>query len=178
VSAAEVHVFTFKEGILARLAHDLRLSARRFEISRAGAELRGRFWVDSLMVDGVVRDGRLDPSSPSPDDRATIRRNIAAEILHTARYPTIDFEGRLEGESVVGSLTLVGKTCPVRAALRRERDRLRSEWTLIPSRWGIPPYKALAGAIRLQDRVVVVLDLPALPGGETTTPDPCTWTGS
>lgn len=175
VSAPAIHVFTFKDGLLARLAHDLRLSARRFEVHRAGAALSGRFWPDALVVDGVIRGGQLDPDGLDAGDRAKIHRNITDEILHTARFPTIEFTGALQGAAIAGSLTMAGKTCPVSAPLRREAGRLRAEFTLVPSRWGIPPYKALAGAIKLQDRVVVTLDLPADPAGGPETPDPSTW---
>lgn len=175
VSAPTIHVFTYKDGLLARLAHDLRLTARRFEIRRAGAELTGRFWPDSLVVDGVPHGAQLDRSALSESDRAKIQRNITDEILHAARFPTIEFAGTSQGSTLTGSLTMVGKTAPVSAPLRREAGRLRAEFTLVPSRWGIPPYKALAGAIKLQDRVLVALDLPLDPAGGPDTPDPCTW---
>jgi hypothetical protein len=75
--------------------------------------------------------------------------------------------------------SMVGKTAPARAPVQVDGHRLRAEFTLVPTQWGIPPYKALAGAIKLQDRVVVVLDLPADPvSGSDATPDPCTWTGA
>ena len=57
---AELVVFTKKEGLLSKVAHDLRLSLARFEISRDGDTVRGRFWPDTLTVDGAMRDGRLD----------------------------------------------------------------------------------------------------------------------
>jgi hypothetical protein len=37
---------------------------------------------------------------------------------------------------------------------------LAVEVPLVPSRWGIAPYRALAGALKLQDRVIVRLSLP------------------
>ena len=35
------------------------------------------------------------------------------------------------------------------------------EVTLTPTRWGIKPFKALMGAIKLKDRVLIRFDLPA-----------------
>jgi hypothetical protein len=176
---ATLHVFTFKDGLLARLAHDLRISGHEFEVRREGDVLHGRFRPAALTVDGVVlRDGRLDPGGLDAGDKAKIRRNINEEILHTDRHPDITFEGALAGDSIDGRLTMVGRTCPIRGQVRREGGRLRAEFTLVPSQWGIAPYKALAGAIKLQDRIVVVVDLPADPNGAgDTTPDPCAWTG-
>lgn len=177
----KIHVFTFKDGLLARLAHDLRLSLARFEIRREGTALSGRFWPDTLRVDGVVgKDGRVDVDGLSASDKAKIQRNITDEILLTARHPEIAFSGALApGGLLDGRLTMLGKAAPVRTPVRVEGARLRAEFTLVPSQWGIAPYKALAGAIKLQDRVIVALDLPADPeAGSDTTPDPCTWTGA
>jgi hypothetical protein len=175
---ATIHVFTYKDGLLARLAHDLRFSLRRFEIVRDGDTVRGRFWPDALHVDGSVRHGQVDLDSFSAGDAAKIRRNLADDVLHTARHPEVTFEGELQGDGADGRLTMAGRTCPVRTVFKRQGDRLRAEITLTPSDWGIPPYKALAGAIKLQDRVVVALDLPADPtGAGSSTPESCTWTG-
>jgi hypothetical protein len=44
---------------------------------------------------------------------------------------------------------------------RREGNRVRASVNLRLSDFGITPYKALAGAIRLQDRVRVDIDLEA-----------------
>jgi hypothetical protein len=174
---AGIHVFTFKDGLLARLAHDLQLTLEDFEIHREGAAVTGRFRPASLRVEGVIRkDGSLDPATLSAADRAKIGSNIADEILHLDRHPEARFVGTTHGTTIEGDLTLVGVTRPVRAEVQAHGGRLRAEFTLVPSRWGIPPYRALAGAIRLQDRVVVRVDLPADPGGGTTTPERCSWT--
>ena len=60
--AHRVHVFTFKAGLLSRVAHDLRLRVERFGITREGDSIRARFEANSLRVDGVMEGGRLDAS--------------------------------------------------------------------------------------------------------------------
>lgn len=171
---AKIQVFTYKDGLLARLAHDLRLSLARFEITREGDEIRGRFWPGSLTVDGAVgRGGELDTRALSASDRSKIAGNIAEHVLDLARFPEASFAGKLAageqaGEqaadgahTLVGTLTLVGRAVPLRVCVRAAGGRLVAEVPLVPSRWGIAPYRALAGAIKLQDRVLVTLDLPA-----------------
>ena len=161
---AKIQVFTYKDGLLARLAHDLRLSLGRFEVVREGDEIRARFWPGSLAVDGVVgRDGAVDTTALSDSDRKKITGNIAEHVLALARYPEATFTGKIvEGERAVdGTLTLVGRTVPLRVEVRAANGRLTAEVPLVPSRWGITPYRALAGAIKLQDRVLVKIDLPA-----------------
>ncbi len=160
---ASIHVFTYKDGLLARLAHDLRLSLRRFEIEREGEELRARFWPGSLVVDGVAdRQGEVDTQALSESDRRKIVGNIAEAVLRTGQFAEAEFRGRLveQERAIDGELTLLGKTLPQRVTLRGEGERRIGETTLVPSRWGIAPYRALAGAIKLQDRVLVRALLP------------------
>jgi hypothetical protein len=180
-TAATIHVFTYKDGLLARLAHDLRLSLRRFEIERDGDELRARFWPDSLVVDGVVeRGGAVDSTALSDGDRRKIAGNIRDSVLLLDRFPEASFRGRLVdgGAAVEGELTLAGRAAPLRIAVQTTGGRLRAEVPLVPSRWGIAPYRALAGAIKLQDRVLVTIDLPVDPAGAAATPDQCRWIAS
>jgi len=161
MTAPTIQVFTYKDGLLARLAHDLRLSLRRFEVVRAGETITGKFWPTSLVVDGVVeRGGQLDARALSEGDRRKIAGNIADEVLLLARHPEVGFVGSIVGAGVAGELTMVGEAMPVNVAVEAVGGRLRGQVTLVPSRWGITPYRALAGAIKLQDRVLVKIDFP------------------
>jgi hypothetical protein len=162
-----VHVFTFREGLLSRLAHDLRLSARSFELVFEQGRIEG--WVDaaSLAVDGVAHGERVDSEGLSGGDKRKIEAAIAREILDAAHYPRIDLHGRVlraEGRlEVEGQLRVRGREQPIRIPLRGAPDRTIAEVELVPSRFGIPPYKALGGAIRLQDRVRVRVEIVAEP---------------
>ncbi len=164
---ATITVFTYKDGLLARLAHDLQLSLAHFEIDREGDQVRGVFWPKSLSVDGVVvAGGKLDRGALSESDRRKIAGNIADSVLHLERFPEARFVGAVVGERAVeGTLTLAGREAPLRVELRAEGERLRGEVVVVPSRWGIAPYRALAGAIKLQDRVLVKIDLPVAAEG-------------
>lgn len=158
-----VQVFTFKEGLLSRVAHDLRLHVDRFTITREGDEVIAKFEASSLVVDGAMRDGGLDRDELGARDRKKIEATIRDEILRTRQHPGIEFRGRIEEPRlrVVGELSLKGVRRPLTIIATRERDRIRARVELRPSDFGIEPFKALAGAIRLQDRVRVELDLDA-----------------
>lgn len=161
---AVVHVFTFREGLLARLAHDLRLRVTAFEISLHRGEVRGSFEAASLRVDGVAEGSRVDAERLSAEDKAKIEQTVRAELLHAASHPRIELRGVLrEGRVLEGTLRVNGIEQPVQIPLlaaeggtsAAESGKLCAEVTLTPSRFGIKPYRALAGAIRLQDRVVI-----------------------
>ena len=159
-----VHVFTFKRGLLARAAHDLRLSVQRYSLDQQGDAVAAEFDPLSLQVDGTMKRGRLDPGGLSPKDMAEVLDNTRSQVLQIHRYPKIRFEGRAVQKgtliAVAGTLELVGQRRPLTFTLRRVGGRVQGELELQPSRWGIKPFKALMGAIALEDRVVVVFDLP------------------
>ena len=164
VSTPTIHIFTFKEGLLSRLAHDLRLRVERFEVRLEGGRLTARFDTRSIRVDGVMRHGALDASAPGESDRREIERTIAGRVLDVARHPsvvltaTLHVEGR--GARVRGELELHGRREPIDALVRVDGDQLRAEVVLTPSRWGIAPYRAMGGTLRVQDRVRVEVALP------------------
>ncbi|MFO7564091.1 MAG: YceI family protein [Enhygromyxa sp.] len=166
-----VRVFTFKEGLLSRVAHDLRLHVepRGVRVTRSGDEVRAEIDPRCLVVDGAMRDARVDANALGERDRKKIVETIRREILGVDAHPLIRFLGHVTGGRVTeqdegalevrGELELLGRRRPLSFRATREDRRIRARVTLRPSDWGIRPYKALAGAIRLQDRVLVELDL-------------------
>ena len=160
-----VRVFTFKEGLLSRVAHDLRLDVGEFRIELDGDTVEAKVDANSLTVDGVMKKGRLDRNGLRKRDMAQIQRTIRDEIFQTNRFPEIDFSGQRDGSRVSGQLHLKGRRAQVSFTANESGDRWRGRFEIQPSRWGIAPYKALMGAIKLKDRVVVEFDLEA---GEST----------
>jgi YceI-like domain len=164
---ASIQVLTFKQGLLSRIAHDLRLRLARFELEldAANGSVTGRFFPETLRVEGALRDGRLDPSALSERDQREIEHNVQDKILHVRRHASIDLEARAErsagGYRAAGTLAMLGRSESVTIEARLAGGRVVGEVELRPSRWGIAPFKALLGAIQLQDRVLVRFDLPA-----------------
>jgi hypothetical protein len=160
---ARVYVFTFKEGLFAGLAHDLRLSVGSFEISVDHNCVKAMFDPSSLRVDGVAHGSKLDPNALSGDDKAEIEATLREQILETTAHPRIELNGTLTRDgaafTVEAQLHLHGHSRGLRIPVRFAPDRAFAEVELVPSQFGIPKYKALAGAIRLQDRVVVRVEL-------------------
>jgi hypothetical protein len=98
----------------------------------------------------------------SASDRGKIVRNIQREVLRTDRHAEADFEGTLmdEGKRVEGELTLAGVSRRLEVFPRRVGDRIEVAVEVQPSRHGVRPYRAMAGTLRVQDRVQIELELP------------------
>jgi hypothetical protein len=126
VSGAEVFVLTWREGLLSRFGHDLRLRMRRFEIELEDGSVRARFVLASLTVDGAIVGGRIDPAAISASDRRDIERTIVNDVLPVRRHPDAIFEGRADASdrapAVSGKLTLGGRTIALAPFFVLERD--------------------------------------------------------
>ena len=66
-----------------------------------------------------------------------------------------------DGRMVVhGELTMAGTTKPANFELRLdERGRVNGTLPVTQSEWGIKPYRAFMGALKVRDTVDVVLDV-------------------
>ena len=161
-----LRLFVFKEGLLSRLGHDLRLRVDAFEMTLETGNFEGRFDTTSIRVDGVMKGQTFDRQGLSSKDMTKIEKTIHDEILETARFPEAVFQASLDprgdtGE-VRGSLSLLWR----RRALDPVQlipmcDRLVAKLTITPSRWGIKPYRGLAGALKIQDRIDVEVAVDA-----------------
>ncbi|HEX6242855.1 MAG TPA: YceI family protein [Polyangiales bacterium] len=161
---AIIHAYTFKEGLLSKLAHDLRFTLTRFSISVRGSEITGRFTLASLRVDGVMRAGKLERNELSPNDRERIQETMQ-DVLRVRDQAEARLSARLVNAAppflIDGQLTLGGETRPIQTRLELDSDRLLGAITLVPSQWGIKPYRALGGTLKLQDRVRIAIDASA-----------------
>lgn len=164
---AECLVFTFKDGLLARLAHDLKLRVENLSltVAPAGDTVRAVFDARSLRP-LCFRHGDQDaPRPPSAADAQQITRHVA-EVLATDQYPDVTFASdRIEpdgdGFRVHGRLTLHGRSAPVTAVVSRRGDRYVARAALSQTDFGIAPFRAALGALRIKDSVTIELSVPA-----------------
>ena len=168
VNEGRVQVFTYKAGLLSKVAHDLQLTVQSFSIRVDGVSVSAHFDLASIDVDGIIRRGALKPNALSRREKADILSTMRSKVLQISEYPAVVLQGTLTAISehwrLDVTLQIRGVKQPVEIVARRSEGRLRGQVELVPSRWGITPYRALLGAIQLQDRVTVVFDIPAGPG--------------
>ena len=165
---ATCEVLTFREGALSALAHDLLLRVTAFELSidPAAPAVSARFDAASLRVVSAMRDGRPLPDALRPRDLREIEATIASTVLRAPRFAEIRFTStdvsrREDGYDVLGTLTLAGAARPVAVAVRRDGERLVAEVALHQPTFGIRPYSAMLGALRVKPDVLVRVAVPA-----------------
>ncbi len=165
---ASCEVLVFRDGVLSAVAHDLVLRATRLEVDvdPERPAVSARVDATSLRVATAMRDGLPLPGALKPSDVREIEATIAATILRARAAPEIRFAStavsrRDGGFDVLGSLTLVGATREVALVVRRDGDRLTAETTLHQPSFGIRPYRAMLGALRVKPDVVVRASIPA-----------------
>lgn len=104
----------------------------------------------------VVRQGA------DRDDWADVEKAMRTEVVHPARFPEITFRSRIVtrirgGVHVVGDLTMEGRSRPVAVDVELEEagDTLtaRGAFAVRQTDFGIEPYSAAAGTIRVADEV-------------------------
>jgi predicted secreted protein len=136
------------------------LTLQQHEASVQARRIRASGVADSLRVDGAMTAHGLDPHALSAKDRSSILETVQSEILQSRRYPRIELEGVIEPRSanvfeIRAELRLRGQARPIKTDLIRSGDQLQASFELKPSEFGIAPYKALGGAIKLEDRLRV-----------------------
>ena len=110
-----------------------------------------------------VREGTGGVKPLTDGDRAEIKKTLG-KVLHTAQHPTITFRSRqVEGPAgsftVDGELTVMGVTRPVMVQGRVIDGRVVGGATVVQSQWGIRPYSAFFGALKLSDEVKIDFDV-------------------
>lgn len=162
---ATLRIFTYRQGLLSRFGHDLQLTFDRFNLEAEEGKFYGRFQVDSVRVLGAMRDGGLDENALSSSDRAKIEETVRREVLQADRYPEAKVEAAVEsrgsGGEARGSLTLLGRrlALPLMKLISVE-EQFVGGLTIEPSRWGVKPYRAMAGALKLKDEVAIEIAVP------------------
>ncbi len=155
------------EGRAARLGHGLTLLVRDWsaEVDLEGArpaQVRLRAALPSLEV--AAGEGGVKPLSDK--DRATILGN-ASGALRTDAHPYVLFVSRSVmpaegGYALEGDLTIAGVSRPhdlhVQVVEAGPRLQLVARTSVLQTEHGVTPYSAMAGTLKLRDRVDVRLD--------------------
>ena len=163
---ASLHVKTYREGLAAKVGHDLVIEVTRWEATVELAQSKVELSADARSLE--VREGVRGVKPLTDKDRGEIRKNIDEKVLQGQPIAFRSRDVRLadgDGPLVVeGDLTMAGSTRPVTARLDVSADgRVTGTIPLTQSNWGIKPYRGLMGALKVRDDLEIAIDarLPA-----------------
>jgi polyisoprenoid-binding protein YceI len=151
-------VTTGRPGAVARAGHDLLLSVTDWEGTlEVGAASRVEVRVDGGSL--KVQEGTGGMQALDDDDRANIEQTIDDEVLRrdqiTFRSTEVAPDG--DGLRVAGELTMLGQTAPLTVDLALADGTLTAGGIVRQTDFGMKPYSALFGALRVADEVRVSL---------------------
>jgi hypothetical protein len=149
ISNADCRVFTYKDGLLSPFGHDLELKVTRFTIEEKDGVVEARFSPDSFEV--VNATGGAVPLLPR--DRASIPETIEKEIL---KRREISFRStKITAEEIRGTLTILGRAREIVCKHQLDGTRHTASARLHQPDFGITPYRAMLGALRLKPDIEV-----------------------
>ena len=161
---------TGRTGAAAKAGHDLLIHVTAWEatleVGDDPAETSIELDADATSL--RVREGTGGMQALGDDDKASIEQTIDDEVLEAAGHRVPLDRGATAptaaGSACEGDLTLVGDDPADRVRPRRRRRRRAQRPSPSSSRrdWGIKPYSALFGALKVADEVEVAIERPTL----------------
>jgi polyisoprenoid-binding protein YceI len=157
---ASLSVRTERGGAAAKAGHDLVLRVTSWEAELVVADdVSMELSADATSLRVVEGTGGMQ--SLGEDDLANIEQTIDDEVLQRRdirfRSTTAELEGgRIHAQ---GELTLAGETRPIAFDLAvGDHGSLTGAAVVTQTAWGMKPYSALFGALKVKDEVLVVLE--------------------
>lgn len=156
-----------RDGMAKKMGHDLTLEVGDWNADitvdddPAKSELTLTAKPSSLKV--VEARGGAKPLSDN--DKSDIKKNIDTKILSggqaiTFKSTSVSLSGNKA--NVSGDLTIQGKTQPAQVQLTLTDTRVTGKTSLTQSKFGIKPFSAMMGALKVKDNVEIEFeaDLP------------------
>ncbi len=159
----------YRDGVAAKMGHDLVLEVTRWSgkadiVAESPAGSSVQLTMDPTSLEIIDAKGGIKPLGEK--DHADIKKNINDKVLLTSRNPEVTFQstevsGTAPNIKVKGNLTLVGKSQPVTLDVRVDESsgRASGKTTLQQSSFGIKPFSALLGALKVKDSVDIQFDI-------------------
>jgi hypothetical protein len=177
--AGRVVIKTARAGLAARVGHDLTLDVTRWSAditvpggvpsengaAAPGGDLAAATVTAELDLGSlVVREGTGGARPLSDSDRrdieSTMRKILGAGGPATAAFRSTRVIPAAAGGAIEGTLTLNGRSQPVRLQLTSAAPgRYRGAVTIVQSAFGIKPYTGFFGALKLRDEVVAEFEV-------------------
>ncbi|SLM31486.1 conserved hypothetical protein [Desulfamplus magnetovallimortis] len=169
--SGNLFVYTYKEGVLSHAAHDLLLKATDFKIDLnipdgdfTSASLNMELKSDSIDVLYAMKEGKPQPNLLKKKDKSEIKAFMEKDVLHVSKYRTITFESIMIQQKetyymVKGKLSLHGTVRIITFKVKSDDGkRFKGTVILAQTNFGIKPFNALMGALKVRNRVKIGFD--------------------
>jgi polyisoprenoid-binding protein YceI len=162
---ASLTVSTTRKGAASKAGHDLLLEVTAWsatlELGDAAASTELSLTADSSSL--RVREGTGGIQLLDDDARAGIVQTIDEEVLKGApiefRSTTVELGGDGAPHIVTGELELAGGRHPIGFQLEtQDNGRLTGRATVKQTDWGMKPYTALFGTLKVADEVEIAVE--------------------
>ena len=157
---------TSRQGVAAQVGHDLLIEVTRWSGVVEVAEDRSASTVevtaDTASLTVVEGTGGVKPLSGKDkrDIEQTTRKLLQTERHPRAVFACKDVRPTSDGGTLEGTLTLLGIDRPISLDVTERADgSYRATGQIPQSEYGIKPYTALFGALKLADVVTVEVEL-------------------
>ena len=157
---ATLRVNTGRSGAAAAAGHDLTIEVGTWEATLTVGEASSlRLTADATSLH--VLEGKGGMKSLGDDDKADIRKTIDKDILkkQAISFSSSDVQSNDGGLAVAGDLEIVGKSAPLTFDVAVGDDgAISGSAKLKQTDFGIKPYSALFGALKVNDEVTISVD--------------------
>jgi polyisoprenoid-binding protein YceI len=167
---AKLMVRTGKGGAAAKAGHNLSIHVTSWsaELKVADDPAQSSLTLNADSRSLIVVDGTGGIQALGQDDKVGISKTIDDEVLKggTIQFRSTSVTPRPNGGPIVvsGELELLGRSAPLSFELQADDDgHISGTATIKQTDWGIKPYSALFGTLKVLDEVVIAVDgaLPA-----------------
>lgn len=155
-------VKVYREGMAKKAGHDLIIDVNSWKATATIAEnpADSSFTASADVGSFNVREGVGGVKPLSEGDKADIKKNITQKILTSPEISFTSTAVQQSGDSatVTGDLRIMGKTNPATVKLTQEGNKVKGSLSVVQSKWGIKPFQAMMGALKVKDQVDIELE--------------------
>jgi polyisoprenoid-binding protein YceI len=157
----------YREGMAKKAGHDLIIDVKNWKATANIAENPAESSFSGTADAGsfTVREGVGGVKPLSEGDKADIKKNITQKILTTPEISFTSTEVQPSGDAatITGDMKIMGKAAPATVKLSQQGGKVKGNMTIAQTKWGIKPFQAMMGALKVKDQVEIELeaDLPS-----------------
>jgi hypothetical protein len=169
-SRSTCFVYVSREGAFSPVGHDLKLRVTNFTIkgSEEPLSIQADFRADSLRILGGIKDGRVNESAPTVQEKQMIEGNIVDDVLEARKYGAVSFRSTsIEKVNdrqyrVAGQLDLHGVRKDLRFMVDLKASYAKAVVLLYQNDFRIKPFSSFMGALRVKPAVLIEISVPVL----------------